>query len=105
MWATVLDEGGHQTPHIHPSGWLSGVYYVAIPPGDGGDEHGWIEFGRPPPEYAFREPPKTKALRPRAGLLVLFPSYFYHRTLPFSGTATRISIAFDVVPMAAKHGD
>ncbi|NND58907.1 MAG: tetratricopeptide repeat protein, partial [Gammaproteobacteria bacterium] len=28
MWATVLTEGGHQTPHIHPSGWLSGVFYV-----------------------------------------------------------------------------
>jgi hypothetical protein len=31
-------------------------------------------------------------------MLLLFPSYFYHRTLPFRSAEQRISIAFDVVP-------
>ena len=31
--------------------------------------------------------------------MVLFPSYFYHRTVPFTGTDERISIAFDVRPL------
>ena len=30
--------------------------------------------------------------------MLLFPSYIYHRTVPFEGAETRISIAFDVVP-------
>jgi hypothetical protein len=32
---------------------------------------------------------------------VLFPSYFWHRTLPFEAAETRISIAFDAVPVAS----
>jgi hypothetical protein len=28
--------------------------------------------------------------------MVTFPSYTFHRTLPFSGQGERISIAFDV---------
>jgi len=105
MWATVLHEGGHQEPHIHPSGWLSGVYYVSCPfrkenPG----HHGWLEFGRPASNYPFRMSAPTKLIEPREGLLVLFPSYFYHRTIPFDGSAPRVSIAFDVVPSAPILG-
>jgi hypothetical protein len=37
-------------------------------------------------------------VRPVEGLLVLFPSYLYHRTIPFEGDAPRISVAFDFVP-------
>ena len=35
LWATVLDPGGVQLPHLHPLGWLSGVYYVQVPSGYG----------------------------------------------------------------------
>jgi hypothetical protein len=31
--------------------------------------------------------------------MILFPSYFYHRTIPFSGREARISIAFDAMPV------
>ncbi len=100
LWATVLEEGGHQAPHIHPTGWLSGVYYVQVPAAAPGSEPeaGWIEFGRPP---AVMEPLGGFPLRlfePTEGRMLLFPSYFYHRTLPFSGAGQRISIAFDLMP-------
>ncbi|MFQ6018117.1 MAG: putative 2OG-Fe(II) oxygenase, partial [Kiloniellaceae bacterium] len=36
--------------------------------------------------------------QPEEGLMLLFPSYFYHRTIKFETAETRISIAFDVVP-------
>ena len=39
-----------------------------------------------------------KAVRPEEGLLLLFPSYFYHGTVPFEAAEPRISIAFDVLP-------
>jgi uncharacterized protein (TIGR02466 family) len=99
MWATILQSGGHQAPHIHPSGWLSGVYYVRTPmPHGDAAPAGWIEFGRPPSDLPLKSEPPIFALPPQEGLLVLFPSYLYHRTIPFDGTAPRISLAFDVIP-------
>ena len=100
-WSVVLERQGHQIPHIHPSAWLSGVYYVALPPGvaaSSEDTAGWIEFGQPPDHYHGKAPPELVLEKPREGLLVLFPSYFFHRTIPFDTTGRRISIAFDVVP-------
>ncbi|MFQ5974596.1 MAG: tetratricopeptide repeat protein, partial [Alphaproteobacteria bacterium] len=32
IWAVVMERGGHQVAHIHPAAWLSGVYYVELPP-------------------------------------------------------------------------
>ena len=99
-WAIVLQAQGHQIPHNHPSAWLSGVYYVKLPaivgvPGQG--EAGWIEFGRPPDHFPRTVEPEVRAFQPEEGTMVLFPSYFYHRTVPFETAETRISIAFDVL--------
>jgi hypothetical protein len=38
------------------------------------------------------------AERPAVGRLVLFPSYFWHGTFPFTDDGMRLTIAFDVVP-------
>jgi uncharacterized protein (TIGR02466 family) len=99
VWAIVLEGEGYQIPHIHRTAWLSGVYYVQVPDiVHGGGEDGWIEFGEPGPEYHWSADPVTKAIQPEPGLMVLFPSYVFHRTIPFESDETRISIAFDVVP-------
>ncbi|MGV8997916.1 MAG: tetratricopeptide repeat protein [Parvibaculaceae bacterium] len=101
MWGTLLSEGGHQHPHIHVGGWLSGVYYVALPPSMGDGEttkDGWIEFGSPPPDFNANFEPQPLAYEPREGDVFLFPSYAFHRTLPFKGDVQRISIAFDLKP-------
>ncbi len=101
MWGNVIETEGFQVPHIHPSGWLSGVYYVTLPDvvGARSDERaGWIEFGEPYWDIAHEVQPELVAQQPEAGMLLLFPSYFYHRTLPFVSDQQRISIAFDVVP-------
>lgn len=88
-------------PHIHASGWLSGVYYVAVDKavstGDGGHE-GWIEFGRPQTLYRPTQDPRPRLVRPEEGMMVLFPSYVFHRTIPFTADAQRICIAFDICP-------
>ncbi|MES1990881.1 MAG: tetratricopeptide repeat protein [Pseudomonadota bacterium] len=101
MWGTLLSEGGHQHPHIHVGGWLSGVYYVALPPSMGDGEttkDGWIEFGSPPPDFNANFEPQPLAYEPREGDAFFFPSYAFHCTLPFSGATQRISIAFDLKP-------
>jgi len=37
-------------------------------------------------------------VKPERGMLVLFPSYFWHGTVPFGGSDTRLTVAFDAVP-------
>lgn len=99
LWATVLNRSGRQDAHLHPSGWLSGVYYVALPEVGEDDESGWIEFGLPPEELAPENGLPRRRLRPCVGELTTFPSYLYHRTVPHAGMQARISLAFDVVPL------
>ena len=101
--ASILTAGGRHPPHVHEGAWLSGVYYVAVPPqvgvgDDGGSRGGWLEFGRPdhvlPEGSAFR----CVSRPPRVGTALLFPSYIFHGTLPFDGPGERIGIAFDAYP-------
>jgi uncharacterized protein (TIGR02466 family) len=99
LWATRVAAQGVIDTHIHEESWLSGAYYVELPPALGDDgTAGWIEFGRP--HRGLPDPPAdaVRCLRPEVGLLLLFPSYLYHRTLPFDGGGERISISFDLTP-------
>ena len=101
IWATVLDSQGHQAAHLHPSGWLSGVYYAKVPDvvaANPESEDGWIEFGRAAKYPHAQAEHAVKTYQPKEGRVVLFPSYFYHRTIPFESDEQRISIAFDLVP-------
>jgi uncharacterized protein (TIGR02466 family) len=101
-WGVVLNDQGHQVPHAHPSGWASGVFYVSLPPGIGSgddDQAGWIEFGCVPEEFPVTAPSAVRRLAPEEGLMVLFPSYLQHRTIPFRSREPRISIAFDARPV------
>jgi uncharacterized protein (TIGR02466 family) len=105
VWSILLEEqGGYQEPHIHPNAWLSGVYYVRLPENvelpEGEGNAGWIEFGRPPEHFHCTAAPEVRLFRPEPGLMLLFPSYFYHRTVPLVSPGLRISIAFDVLPKA-----
>lgn len=100
-WGVVMPVGGHQVPHIHPAAVISGVYYVKVPPAvaaSDSDPAGWIEFGRPDPKFRCRAEPEVHLMQPREGRMILFPSYLYHRTIPFESEGQRISIAFDVMP-------
>lgn len=100
VWAIVLETQGHQLPHVHPSGWLSGVYYVAVPDivaDPDAENGGWIEFGRAATGSYCRSKLSLQLVRPEPGLIVTFPSYVPHRTIPFTSEQKRISIAFDVV--------
>ncbi len=97
-WATVLRSQGHQHGHTHPTAWLSGVYYVSLPSmvgTEGAGQSGWIEFGRAPYFYRCTDQGEIRPVQPTEGMMVLFPSYFYHRTIPFEGPENRITIAFD----------
>lgn len=94
-WTVLLDRNGRQASHIHPSGWLSGCYYVATPEEE--DESGCLNIPLAPPRQTPSWTPRR--IRPEPGKLALFPSYFRHDTTPHQSEGKRICFAFDVVPV------
>lgn len=94
LWGTILRPGGEVGAHIHAPNWLSGVYYPAF---DGPDtDEGAFALGLLPQELGGGG--SAVVHRPRAGRMILFPSYLWHATLPFGGERERVSFAFDLVP-------
>lgn len=96
-WSVLLQPGGYHTDHVHPRGWLSSAFYVDLPDAVAQHPQGWLAFGRPGVPTSPALPP-MRHVRPVAGQLVLFPSYLWHGTEPFSGEASRLTVAFDLLP-------
>lgn len=96
-WSVQLQAGGFHIDHVHPRGWLSSAYYVNLPDvSDADSRAGWIKFGEAGVRVAGCGP--EHFVRPAAGMLVLFPSYMWHGTVPFAAGGPRLTAAFDVVP-------
>jgi hypothetical protein len=100
-WTVILKHQGHQTAHIHPSGWLSGVIYLKVVPSLGKDE-GAIEFSLNGAKYHDVSSPSL-TFQPEVGDIVFFPSSLHHKTIPFTTDVDRIIVSFDLIPKAAKH--
>jgi Flp pilus assembly protein TadD len=97
-WSVELRRNGFHVNHIHPQGWLSSAYYVSVP-GEVDDQNaksGWIKFGEPRFPVPGIQP--EHFVQPRAGRLVLFPSYMWHGTTPIHGDDPRLTVAFDATP-------
>jgi len=108
-WANVNRLGDYHDPHNHPHSYLSGTYYVAIPetladlPGRGDRRPGAITFYDPRAQAnmnAIRgdaqvDPEHT--VRPRPGLLLLWPAFLHHFVHPNLSHELRVSISFNVV--------
>jgi hypothetical protein len=100
-WSVRLRHGGYHTSHVHPRGWISSAFYIQLPDRMRATAtgEGILSFGAP----GMLTTPSLAAelsVRPEVGLLVLFPSYFWHGTLPFHSDEPRLTVAFDVVPAA-----
>ena len=97
-WSVRLHSGGFHLSHVHPRGWISSACYVQLPDNlAAGTDAGDLSFGAP----GLLTVPSLGAdysVRPRPGLLVLFPSYFWHGTVPFQSETPRLTVAFDAVP-------
>jgi hypothetical protein len=98
-WSSRLHDCGFHTNHIHPKGWISSCYYVALPDAvaDMEGKQGWLKLGEPSYEAHLKEPLR-RVVQPKPGRLVLFPSYMWHGTVPFRSSQDRTTIAFDAVP-------
>ena len=98
VWSVRLRQGGRHVDHVHSEGWISSAFYVDLPSTlDAPEREGWIRFGRPP--FPTRPPIEPFLhVRPEPGRLVLFPSYLWHGTVPFTSDEQRLTVAFDLVP-------
>lgn len=103
-WGVILSSQGYQSAHNHPSGMVSGVYYLQVPKGVGGVKGrsgrmpGCIEFGPPNEKFVIHRDPPRYAVVPQEGMMCLFPSHYWHHTIPFESPQERICIAFDAIP-------
>ena len=105
-WSVRLHSAGYHTSHVHPRGWISSACYIQLPDSmrAGHTAEGILSFGTP----GMITMPSLDAelsVRPELGQLVLFPSYFWHGTLPFHSEQPRLTVAFDVVPDLSTRRD
>jgi uncharacterized protein (TIGR02466 family) len=99
-WINLHDKGGFNFLHVHEGAYLSGCFYLRVPPGSGslmfrdprpGVVHGFVKG---PVANGYRD----IGLRPEDGLLVLFPCWLEHFVEPHTGEEPRIVIAFNATP-------
>jgi Flp pilus assembly protein TadD len=98
--ANILDSAGYLLNHVHPLAWISGAYYVRLPPEIEQTDRtgaGWLRFGVLPDSMHVSLPLPTYDVQPEEGMLVLFPAYFYHGTVAFSSATHRMSLGIDVM--------
>ncbi len=99
-WSVRLRNQGFHMSHVHPRGWISSAFYIELPDlmAEARTDEGVLDFGRP----GILTTPALEseyAVRPAVGMLVLFPSYFWHSTVPFASAQPRLTVAFDAVPL------
>ena len=107
-WYNVNRRGDHHGPHTHPKSYLSGTYYVRVPPApanldDPGARPGCISFYDPRTGanmITVGTEPDARAVHvvcPRDGALLMWPSPLQHYVHPNLSAEPRISISFNVV--------
>jgi len=107
-WYNINRYGDHHAPHTHPRAYLSGTYYVRMPPApasaDGpGARQGCISFYDPRTAANMitvgTEPDARAAhvVRPSAGTLLMWPSPLQHYVHPNLTEEQRITISYNVI--------
>ena len=96
-WYHITKTNGMHEPHIHPSCSWCGIYYLK----SGNDDSGHTVFENPTKSTyidrgnLYLNNISTVRVKPRDGMLVLFPSYLSHYQAMYKGTEDRIVIAFN----------
>jgi uncharacterized protein (TIGR02466 family) len=101
-WANVSGSGAFNMPHVHGGSYWSAIYYVRV--GEGGGGQLVLHDPRMPglrmhaPGLRFRNmgPELRAEIKPKEGLLALFPGWLSHSVEPWEGTGERISVAMNI---------
>jgi uncharacterized protein (TIGR02466 family) len=113
-WYNINRYGDHHAPHTHPWVYLSGTYYVRVPPAPAS-----VDDPRARPACISFYDPRTAAnmitvgpesdaraahvVRPSAGMLLMWPSPVQHYVHPNLSEEHRISISFNVTMDPAAY--
>ena len=101
MWTTVYPTGCFVPEHVHSNSLLSGVFYAKAP-----EDCGEIIFSDPSwvtktmclhhSNPVFPGVRTKQSEKPEMGLMLLFPSWLPHKTLPNNSTEDRIIVSFNI---------
>ena len=107
-WYNINRYGDHHAPHTHPKSYLSGTYYVRVPPAPAS-----VDDSRARPACISFYDPRTGAnmitvgpepdaraahvVRPSAGTLLMWPSPVQHYVHPNLSEELRITISFNLM--------
>lgn len=107
-WYNTNRYGDHHAPHTHPRSYLSGTYYVRVPP-----DPASVDDPRARPGCISFYDPRTGAnmitvgsesdaraahvVRPSAGTLLMWPSPVQHYVHPNLSQERRVSISFNLI--------
>ena len=110
MWANINRKGHANNGHTHPGCLWSGAYYVDS--GHEGENYVGGEFSIEDPRFPMNvmyipslvtrgpdgEPQSSQhRIKPKSGMMVLFPSWLRHSVRPYLGNKDRISVAFNLM--------
>ena len=98
-WSIRMQAGGRHANHVHAEGWISSACYIETPPALDGPE-GCLKLGEPGIPLVPL-PAAERLVAPQPARLILFPSYMWHGTVPFTAAGVRLSAAFDLLPAEA----
>ena len=112
MWVNINKKHHYNEWHIHPLATLSGTFYIKH---DGSTENGNITFKNPNGLYMgvshwpkrlvknYDEITAGKiSITPKSNGLLIFPSWLEHRAETNLKNNTRISLAFNTIPILEK---
>ena len=89
FWAVKLKSGGNMEPHFHPKGLLSGVIYLDVE-----NKSGNFIIGSSPSATTFNK--NEKVIQVKTMRLIIFPSYYFHKTKFNLASKNRFSMSFDL---------
>jgi uncharacterized protein (TIGR02466 family) len=101
MWTTIYPPGAFVPEHVHSSSYLSGVFYSKAPKNCGDivfHDPSWVaktmfmHTNMP----TFPNVETKHSISPEEGLMVIFPSWLPHRSLPNNSTEDRIIVSFNI---------
>jgi len=97
-WLVSMKSGGELAPHIHETGWISGVIYIHVPRKQNTDNGNLVVCIDEEKPTGDGEGNPHEIIDVVTGTLVLFPASLMHYTIPFESEEERIVLAFDVLP-------
>ena len=108
-WANVSGSGSFNMAHVHGATFWSCVYYVSVGEGEGGalilHDPRMPALRMHAPHYRFKDLGAEVAvdIKPKPGMMILFPGWLSHHVEPWRGSGTRISVAMNIRAVPAQQ--